>query len=60
MKGKELIKLIQDNGLEDFRFEFTLVDGFDGGFPNRRRFSISELSDIGHSDKVVCLDGKEK
>lgn len=60
MKGKELIKHIKEQNLEDFEFEFTFVDGFEGGFPNRRTFKLEEIADIGYSEKVVSLDGEEK
>lgn len=59
MKGKDLIKFVQENNLEEFEFQFTFVDGFEGGFPNRRTFKIEEQADIGYSDKIVSFDGEE-
>lgn len=56
MKVKELIEKLKN--YEDFHVEFHFTDGY-SIFPNIRKFSIEEICDIGHSDKVVILDGKE-
>ena len=53
MKGKDIIKIIQENQLEEFELQFTTstphpVWGF-----SIKVDSIDELVDIGYSDKVV-------
>lgn len=60
MKGKDIIKIIEENKLEEFNLEFTFTDGYMEGFPNIRTFSIDTLSDIGNSTKEVSFDGQEK
>jgi len=57
MKGKELIEELK--GYEDFDIEFSFTDGCNP-FPNIRRFINMDIGDIGHSDKVVILDGDER
>ena len=56
MKGRELKKLCEQ--YEDFDFEFSFTDGY-SKFPNVRTFKNLELCDVGHSDKVVVLEGDE-
>lgn len=56
MKGKDLIKLIKDNNLEDFDISIVFTDGFNV-FPNKRHVDIQGLADIGHSSRVAYLDG---
>lgn len=58
MKGKDIVDLIIKKGLEDFSFEFVFVDSYDP-FPNVRSFSITEVADIGYSEKEVLLGGEE-
>lgn len=61
MKGKEMIRIIQERNLENFDLEFTFTDGHcESGFPNIRTFSIDELCDIGYSSNEVSFDGEEK
>lgn len=57
MKGKDLIKLIQNNKLEDFEIEAVFTDGYNV-FPNVRTLKITGLADIGHSDRKALLDGE--
>lgn len=57
MKGKELEKICKE--YPDFDFQFIFSDGDNGKFLNIRSFSELEIADIGHSDKVVLLSGKE-
>lgn len=57
MKGKELEKICKE--YPDFDFQFIFLDGDNGKFLNIRSFSELEIADIGHSDKVVLLSGKE-
>lgn len=61
MKGKDIIKIIQERNLEDFDLEFVFTDGFcKSGFPNIRTFNIDELCDIGYSSDEVSFVGEEK
>lgn len=57
MKGKDLIKLIQDNKLEDFNISAMFTDGHTT-FPNIRTVELEGLADIGHSEGVAYLDGE--
>ena len=57
MTGKELEKICRE--YPDFDFQFIFLDGDNGKFLNIRSFSELEIADIGHSDKVVLLSGKE-
>ena len=57
MKAKELIEKLKM--FEEFDVEFHFTDGY-SKFPNIRKFSIDEICDVGYSDKVVVLDGKEE
>jgi hypothetical protein len=57
VKGKELQKICEQ--YPDFDFEFSFTDGY-SKFPNIRSFNNLELCDVGHSDKVVVLNGEEK
>lgn len=59
MKGKELIDLIERNGLEDFDLEFSFTDGYNV-FPNVRTFAVERIDDVGYSDKVAILSGEER
>ena len=58
MKGEELAKLAMQ--FKDFDFEFSFTDGGTEKFINVRHFEELELCDVGHSDKVVVLTGKER
>lgn len=61
MKGKDIIKIIQEHNLDNFDLEFVFTDGYSQkGFPNIRTFSIDDLCDICYSEKEVSFDGKEK
>lgn len=57
MKGKDLIKLIQDNNLEDFEISVIFTDGYNV-FPNVKSLELQGLADVGHSSKVAYLDGE--
>lgn len=60
MKGRELVKIIQDRNLEDFDIQFTFIEGYcKSGFPNVRTFNIEELCDIGYSSNKVSFEGDE-
>lgn len=59
MKGKDMVRLIQEHHLEDFNLEFVLSDVNELGI-NVRTFNIEGLCDIGHSENVVSFDGDEK
>lgn len=55
MKGKDIIKLVQERGLEDFEIQ---VSALTSGkiFPNVESFKIDDLADIENSDKTATLD----
>jgi len=58
MKGKDLIKIIQDNGLEEFEIkgsELKATGVLDSWGVYLKRYEIDELVDIGHSDKVAIF-----
>ena len=45
---------------KDFSIEFCFTDGQgEKGFPNIRTFKDITIADIGYSDKVIVLTGKE-
>lgn len=54
MKGKDLIKLIQDQGMEDFDIVVTTVKYDADNRPNWIRNDIS-VDDIGYSSKICLL-----
>lgn len=58
MKGHEIIKMIQENGLEDFEIQMSTMESGDP-FPTITSFAITGLADIGHSDKKAILEGEE-
>ena len=58
MKAKELAKILLENPECEVKFRFT--DGETGGFLNVRDFEITGDNDIGHSDKIIALFGKEE
>lgn len=57
MKGKDLIKVIQDNNLEDFEISVIFNDGYNT-FPIVKCVDIEGLADIGHSGRVAYLNGE--
>lgn len=61
MKGKKLIQLIEKHGFEDFEFQFCFTDAPEEGdtYPNVRTFTLTGISDVGHSNKTVDLEGEE-
>lgn len=58
MKVSELIEQLK--GCEDFEMEFLVAETVEGNFPNFRVFSVTEINDIGYSDKVIVLAGEEQ
>lgn len=56
MKVKELIQQIKE--FEDFDVEF-LING-DTDALVFKMFTVTEINDVGYSDKVVVLTGTEK
>ena len=58
MKAKELAEELVRCGDFDVEFRFSELDGSDYGMTVRRFKSIG-IGDIGHSDKIVILTGKE-
>lgn len=59
MKGKDMIKIIQEHHLEDMDLEFVFSEINELGI-HVRTFGIDELCDIGYSSNEVSFDGKEK
>jgi hypothetical protein len=59
MKGKDMIKIIQERKLEDFDLEFVLSGVTEHGI-NVKTFGIDELCDVGHSENAVSFNGDEK
>ena len=59
MKASELAEELVRCGDFDVEFSFSELDGSDYGLAIRRFKGIS-ICDIGHSDKVVILSGKEE
>lgn len=57
MNGKELAELAMQ--FPDFEFEFAFIDNQRKGF-TLRGFKEIKLVDVGYSDKVIFLSGKEK
>lgn len=57
LKGKELIKLIQENNLEDFDVSVMFTDGYNV-FPNIKCVDLTGLGDIGYSSQVAYLEGE--
>lgn len=57
MKVGEFIERMK--GFEDFDIEFRFKKSeFNDHWPTLRVFT-TQIDDIGHSDKVICLGGKE-
>lgn len=57
MKVSELIEKLK--GFEDFDIEFITTENTEK-FPTITAYSITEIADIGYSDKVVVLEGVER
>lgn len=57
MKGKDIIKLIKDNNLEDFEIQVIFNDGYNP-YPIVKSIELEDLADIGHSSKTAYLDGE--
>lgn len=60
MKGKDLIKIIQDNQLEDFEIKCnelkaTDVNNLGDWRVYLKHYEINESVDIGHSDKTATF-----
>lgn len=58
MKGKDLIKIIQDNNLEEFEIkgnELKATGVLDSWGVYLKHYEIDELVDIGYSDKTVTF-----
>lgn len=56
MTGKDIIKIIQENKLEDFEIKVNKLVTRDAGWSfNLESSYIDELVDIGHSDKTVTF-----
>jgi hypothetical protein len=61
MTGKEIINIIQQNGLEDFEIKVNVTVSHDGDWGTS--YDIYELDktfDIENSDKTVTFDTIEK
>lgn len=62
MKGKDIIKIIQENHLEEFELKVNNVE-IEENFSNSdevwnynlKQYFIDELVDIGYSDKTVTF-----
>lgn len=57
MKGKELIRLIKENKLEEYDITVFFTDGYEV-FPNVKRINIKGLTDISYSSKMAVLEGE--
>ena len=56
MKGRDIIKIIQDNQLEEFELKIIKEGLIEGGWGfNVEKYFIDELVDIGYSDKTVTF-----
>lgn len=61
MKGKDLIKIIQDNQLEEFEIKGNelkateILNEFGDWGVYLKHYIIDELVDIGHSDKTATF-----
>ena len=59
MKAKDLAEELLEH--PDFDVEFTcIVHNEHTSFPDYRHYKITGITDIGHSDKVIVLDGEER
>lgn len=61
MKAKELANELLKH--PDFDVEFVYLtfirDGIHTPFPDVYKYKITGIADIGHSDKVIILDGEQ-
>lgn len=52
-----MIKIIQDNGLEDFKIKINKLVSRDGNWSfNLESYFLDSMVDIGHSDRTVTFD----
>lgn len=59
MKGKDLIRYIQENNLEDFNLEISVLNKLNG-FPSYNGYRVTGVADVGYSDNIVILDAEDK
>ncbi|HHT97937.1 MAG TPA: hypothetical protein GXZ90_08610 [Clostridiales bacterium] len=52
MKGKDIIKLIKNEGLENFKAAASFIDGYNV-FPNVKIINLKRLSEIGASAFIL-------
>lgn len=57
IKGKDIIKIIEENNLENFEIQVSFIDGFNP-FPTIKSLKLKDISDVGRSDKVAYIDGE--
>ena len=59
MKARELAEKLMEH--PDFDVEFIFSEEFNKNdkWPTIRKFNNINISDIGHSDKIIILDGEE-
>ena len=58
MNVKELVKQLK--GYEDFEIQFSFSECDDNGWGyNLRTFENVTIADVGHSSKIIKLDGEE-
>jgi hypothetical protein len=61
MKGQEIINIIQQNGLEDFKIRVNVTISHDGDWgTNYEIYEFDKTFDIGNSDKTVTFNTIEK
>lgn len=60
MKASELIKELEKHPDFDVEFIYSTFkrDGIHTPFPEVYSYKITGIADIGHSDKVIILDGE--
>lgn len=60
MKAKELAEELLKNPDYDVEFVYStfICDGIHTPFPDIYSYKITGIADIGHSDKVIVLDGE--
>lgn len=59
MKARELAEKLMEH--PDFDVEFIFSEEFNENdkWPTIRKFNNISIGDIGHSDKIIILDGEE-
>lgn len=57
MKGEELIKEIKDYKLEEYDLNIMFEDGYNV-FPIFRTLKVVGIGDIGHSSRIISLEGE--